>query len=602
VLVAAGACATAWFDDGSVLAKDWLPYAVAAALLAAVVLLAGAARPSRAAVTGLGLLLGLAAWQAVSAAWSPVPALARDEALLTTLFVLVVAIATFSLRTPGARMAGLWVCAVAFGGFAVVVGLDLALGSQPLLRFFEGRLYFPITYSNAQAALFLAGFWPAIVLGARRSAPLLARAAALGLAAAAFAGSLLAQSKGSVLGVAAAVLVVAILSPARLRILLAALLGALPALAAFPPLTAPFRHQSDPATMRHAGLAVIGAALAGAGVGVAYGAVDRRLDLTARREAVSRTAAIVTIAAALAGSIGFVAVAGSPISWIGDRWSSFKTYPAAGESGATHLENLGSYRYDFWRASLEIFERHPVAGCGARCFGVEYLLDRQSPERPKRAHSLYLDTAAETGVIGLVLLVGGLSVLMVVAGRGARLRRGPALAALAGVTGFLAQSAVDWTWTFPAVGMAYALLLGIGISSGEPALLPRRIGRVGAGVALALALLAFAPPWLSARLTASALKADAGHPAGSLVWARRLDPLSTAPLTAQALLATNAADELRKLREAVAREPRVVDHRYFLGVVLLNLGRRGEARVELRRALALDPGNPSVELALARTR
>jgi len=598
-LLAGGACVEAWSAHGSIDAGDWLPYAILAAFLVAAALLAGGARPARLVATGCGLLFAFAAFQALSASWSPVPSLARDDALRTVLFGLVVAVAAFTLTTPNARLVGLWIVALAFGGLAVAASLDILLAAHPLTRFYDGRLYFPITYSNAQAALFLAAFWPGVVLAGRRAASPALRAVALAAAGAGAAGAVLAQSKGSLLGLAVAAVVVTAASPARLRVLLAAALAAAPTAIAAAPLTAPFRRPDDPVTARHAALAVLLATAASALVGLVYALADRRLDLTSRRQTVGRAAGLAAAAAAIAAVVVFFVAVGSPGSWVDARWHSFKHYAPGEQTGATHFQNLGSNRYDFWRAALKLYERHPVAGCGGFCFSTEYLLDRHSPERPQRSHSLFFDTAAEEGSIGIVLLAAGLGALLWAAARGARARRGPALAALAGASGFLAQALVDWTWTFAPVGIAYALLLGTGVATADRGLLDARRGRIGAVLAVVLAVVVLAPPWLSARLTKDAL--SSGN-ASSLPLAHRLDPLSTAPLIAEATLARNASDELAALREAVHREPRVVADRYFLGVALLNLGHRAQARAELEQALALDPGNVSVLVALRRVR
>jgi hypothetical protein len=599
--LAVAACVEAWAKHGSINAADWLADAVLAALLAATVLLSGAARrPGRAAAAGVGLLFGLAAWDAISAAWSPVPSLARDEALLAALFAVSLSVPLLSLSLPQARMLALWALALVFGGFAALAAVELRFGAGPLTRFFEGRLYFPITYSNAQAALFLAGFWPGVVLASRRAAHPAARAVALGAAAAGVAAALVAQSKGSVLGFAAAVVVVTAVSPARLRILLATALAVVPAAATAWQLTGPFRHPESAGAARTAGGAVLVAALIGLALGAAYALADRRVDLTRVRRRVATGVGAAAGAAAVVAAIVFITAVGSPAHWVSQRWSSFKTYPANGESATTHLADLGSNRYDFWRASLRLFERHPIAGCGARCFGPEYLLDRRSPERPRRAHSLLFDTAAEDGIVGLALLGGAFGCLLAAIGRAARRRRGPAIAALGGGTMFLAQAAVDWTWTFPAVGIAYAVLIGTGAATDDGDVLRPRAARAGGALAVALAVLAFAPPWLSARLTTSATDGSASDPQAALRWARRLDPLSTAPILAQALSARTATDELRYLREVTRKEPRVMEPHYFLGVALLNLGQKSAARTQLERALRLDPGNRAVEDALAK--
>ena len=99
LLVAAAGGSLAWREYGSIAAPDWLPYAIGCALLLATLLLSGVAvRPATLAVAGLAGLLALATWAAVSLTWSPVPDLARDEALLTALYAVVLAIPLVTLR------------------------------------------------------------------------------------------------------------------------------------------------------------------------------------------------------------------------------------------------------------------------------------------------------------------------------------------------------------------------------------------------------------------------------------------------------------------------------------------------------------------------
>src|SRR6187401_2271926 len=101
-ILAAAAWALNWLATGSMDAADWLPYAFLAGLLVVVVLVTGAAtRPGRLELAGLATLLGLAIWEASSAAWSPVPSLARDEGLLTLLNALELVVPLVTLRTDG---------------------------------------------------------------------------------------------------------------------------------------------------------------------------------------------------------------------------------------------------------------------------------------------------------------------------------------------------------------------------------------------------------------------------------------------------------------------------------------------------------------------
>jgi hypothetical protein len=599
--VVSGACLEAWRSSGSIVAgggHGWLPYAIVSGLLVVAALLSGAAAvPPPAVRLAIGLLLGLAAWAALSLEWSPVPSLARDEGLLTAFYAVALAVPVLTLRRPLERSAALTAVTFLLTGFALAVAATLAFGTDPLSRFAGGRLYFPITYANAQGAFFALAFWPAAALAATKSRAAPARIALVGAAATLLAATTLAQSKGTVLGFAGALLVLVCATPERLRLLVPVAIAVAIAAAAFRTLTEPFRTVSA-TSVRHAGLAVLAAGAAGVALGAVYVYLDRRVDLGVRqRRLLGRAAAWLAVLTALGLTALFFAAVPHPGRWASDQWASFKHLKKEKTSGS-HFTSLGSNRYDYWRVAIKEFEREPIAGCGARCFGPEYLLERRSGETPVRAHSLPLEVLGEQGLVGFSLLAGALGLLGAALWRGARSRDGIATAALGSGTCWLLHSSVDWIWTFPAVTATAFVIIGIGVS-GSTTLLPRRLARGAAAGAAAIALLGFTPVALSSWLAAQALNGSSASPARDLRWARRLDPVSTQPLIAQALTARSAAAELRYLREAARKEPRVIATQYYLGVAYLNLGRRAEARAQLERARRLDPRNPSVLRALA---
>ncbi|TMK90854.1 MAG: hypothetical protein E6G42_09195, partial [Actinobacteria bacterium] len=111
---AAASALVAWRDYGSIDAADWLPYAVVLGLVVAAVALSGAALlPGRLAAAAVVSLAALAGWVALSLTWSPLPELARDEALLTALYALTLLAPLLTLGTPAERRAAI----------AVVVGV-----------------------------------------------------------------------------------------------------------------------------------------------------------------------------------------------------------------------------------------------------------------------------------------------------------------------------------------------------------------------------------------------------------------------------------------------------------------------------------------------
>ncbi len=588
-----------WSEHGSIAAGDWLPYAVLVALVLATVLLSGAAvLPAQAALVSLGLLVAFSAWEALSLTWSPVPSLARDEALLTLLYALVFATPLVTLRSDAERMVALGVLLAGLTLLGLAVALKLRFGSHPLDLYISGRLDFPIAYANAQPAILLVGFWPAVVLASQRAAPAAARSLALAAGVALLAVSLAAQSKGSALGIAISAIVFFAAFPGRLRSLVPTLLAFGLVGAAFYPLTEPFRTNGDAATrdaIRTVGTTVLSLTGAAIAIGLVYTLLDRRLELSERARALAgRIALGVLLLAVVGGLAGFFVKVHHPVGFAGDKWRSFKHLPGRERTG-THLLSLGSNRYDFWRVSLVEFKRHPLNGIGARGFATAYLQQRRSPETPERPHSLPLEVLSEDGLVGFALLAGALAIPLGLATR--RATHAYAAAALGGAVYWLAHASVDWIWTFPAAGIPFFLVLGIGASGDDKGGLRSPLRLTAGIVAILLALLAFAPPWLSARLVSHAENNPAS--AGTdLRWARRLDPLSLDPLFARADLTTSPAKAIPPLEEAVRMEPRAVEAQYRLGMAYLSAGRRINARSHLREALRLDPGDSLIIKAL----
>ncbi|MBA2505666.1 MAG: hypothetical protein H0V29_06940, partial [Thermoleophilaceae bacterium] len=123
----------------------------------------------------------------------------------------------------------------------------------------------------------------------------------------------------------------------------------------------------------------------------------------------------------------------------------------------SRLRTLKTNRTKYWGVALsEGFAKAPLHGTGAHGFGAIWLEHRDITEAAQDAHSLYIETAAELGIVGLLLLgafLGG-------SGWAAVRRRGdPAVAgAIAAGTLFVVHAALDWDWEMPAVGLAFVAL------------------------------------------------------------------------------------------------------------------------------------------------
>lgn len=594
----------AWEATGSIRATDWIPYAVGSTLLLAVVLVSGVAvQPGRLPLVATVLLLLFAGWSLTSAIWAPSAALARNDGLLALLYALVFLIPLLTLRGRLDRLAASAFAVGALTGLALLTALWLREKGDPELLYYGGRLDFPITYWNGQAAMTLIGFWPAIALAARRDAPVLVRALGLGGATTMLALWLGTQSKGGGVALALSAIVVFAVSPLRLRLLVpTAVVAAFGAVVAVP-LTEPFRTEGDAfqSAVRHAGSVTLAAAGAAALVGVVYALADRRLHLPdGVHRALGVAAAVLAAGSVAAGVAWFVVEVDHPVASAERRWNEFKQLGS--EDGATsHFSQLGSNRYDFWRVAWNEFERHPVVGVGSFGWRDAYLIHRESLETPQRSHSLEMDALSETGIVGFLLIVAAGLTALVAVGLAAR-RSVTAAGALGTGVYFMIHTGGDWVWTIPAIGIPAMLFVGIGASRESRTQLSSRAGvPIGIGVAL-VALVAFAPPWLSSKLVERAY--DAGSltaAADDLRWARRFDPLAIEPLIAESSLADPPAN-LAPLRKAVARQPRTAELHYLLGLAYLELGRKAQARAELRVARALSPRDEAIRNALAEAR
>jgi O-antigen ligase len=147
-------------------------------------------------------------------------------------------------------------------------------------------------------------------------------------------------------------------------------------------------------------------------------------------------------------------------------------------------------RLRYWEVAWADFRDHPLLGSGAGTFGDYWLAHRSTEAFSRTAHSLYLQSLAELGPVGLALVLAVVACPLVAL---ARRRRDPIVAtAAAGYTAFVVHAGIDWDWEIPAVTLA-GLLCGAGLLVGtrpaEPAL-GRAARLVLACVALALAAFA----------------------------------------------------------------------------------------------------------------
>jgi O-antigen ligase len=125
------------------------------------------------------------------------------------------------------------------------------------------------------------------------------------------------------------------------------------------------------------------------------------------------------------------------------------------------LASVQSNRYDYWRVAVDTFADHPLKGAGSGAFGVEWLQRRTVAESVRDAHSLWLETAAELGLLGLAALAALVGGLVLAALRGA-----PA-AALGALAAWAVFASMDWAWEMPTLSLIALILAGMVLAAVE---------------------------------------------------------------------------------------------------------------------------------------
>ena len=444
------------------------------------------ARIGRAGWVAIGLLAGFALWTGLAVGWSQ----SAEQSVLelgriaTYLGVLVLAIALQGRAAARHTINGL-ACAIGLVTVLAVLSrlhpqafgpnLNAGLLNPESLR----RLSYPLNYWNALAAFAAMGV-PLLLAIATGGRTLLGRALAAAILPVSTLCLYLTVSRGGVIELAVGVAVFLLIVPRRLEAfatLAVAGWGAALLVWATSKHPAVTNALHSPAAL-HAGTRLFWlAVVVCAGVGllqVAIALCARHVKLpavlTPSRNATTKRALSVAAVAVV------VAVAAGAPGALSHAWHDFKQPPGrvAPASSANVFDRLqaanGNSRYQFWQAALHANATSPWLGIGPGTFGYWWNAHATTEGYVVNAHSLYFETLAETGIVGLALLGGTLLCFAGVAVRRAtRARPGMRVwiaGAVGGLAAFLVAAALDWVWQLAAIAAA-ALVLGAVIVAGR---------------------------------------------------------------------------------------------------------------------------------------
>lgn len=582
---------------------------------------------SRASIAIGGLLAALALWTLASLLWSPSAEKTFDEFNRATLYLGVFVLVTLasSRRTVGRLVDGL---TIAIPAVAVV-----ALASRLFPGVFpEGDVptFLPSAVTRLSYPL---GYWNGLAIFVALGVPLLLRAAVVARSPAVQGLALvplpviaavvyLASSRGGAVTAFAGSAAFLALTEYRWRAAIALLLSLLGSAVVLgilldreelvdgPLGTELVERQGRSAALAIALTCVVSGALYGVGSRLLSGRIPQP------RPAVGWAAVLAVV---LFGAAGVAAA--DPV----ERYRVFKLAPGEGapiERGDFVRQHLlsgsGSGRWQFWTAALDQWEQAPVLGQGAGTYESWWAEHRTISHFVRDAHSLYLETLGELGIVGFALVLALVLVGVAVGARRARAvsdDRRVTVAALTGVfVAFAAAAGFDWVWELSVVGVvafvAVALLCGAGTALPAPLSavnVPRQPFRArytfGLGAVVLLAawclVLAQAIPLLAQGEVndseAALARGDLDAAFTSARAARDIQPWAATPYL-QLALVSEEARLLPQAREWIGEAIERDDRNWRLWLVSARLetklSRVAAAERSLRRAVSLNPRSP----------
>jgi O-antigen ligase len=426
-------------------------------------------------MVAVAALAAFAVWVLLSQAWSDAPARALVEFDRALLYVLVLALFVTFARTE-ARLA------VALGGFAfAATALCYAgLASRVLPDVVHAppdieseRLSWPLTYWNAMGVLSALAVIACLYFATAERLPWWARvsgaAAIPGIAVTLY----FTFSRGPIaLAIAAVVVFVLIARPRGAPGAVLAVVGPTAValvvaygadrLAEENPTRAAAHGQAHRVALVTA-LAILAAGLLRA----LFLRLDTRLarvELSRRRtRALNIGLAVTVLVTALAVTVAFDLP--SVVSRQYDRFVEGRSISSKGDLRNRLTDPGNNGRLDGWRVARDGFRDAQLKGHGAATYEIQWARNRPTSFTVIDAHSLYLETLAELGLVGMALLAIALvSILVAVV----RCVRGPsrshyaALALLVCV--WLVHAGIDWDWEMPVVTLWVFALGGLALA------------------------------------------------------------------------------------------------------------------------------------------
>lgn len=576
-------------------------------------------QPGTLAWCALGLLTAFVAWTALSLTWTESTEQTSADIAQIATYLSVFALALFLRDSKNVRH----MVAAVGAGIVVIAGIALLSRLHPAWfpaatqtgKFLPGsleRLSYPLNYWNGLAALIAIGL-PLILQASTCAKSALLRALAAAALPAMALTVFFTLSRG---GIAAAIVALAVFMafssdrlPKLLTLLVASTGGAILIASAIQ--RSALRHGLLNVTAHHQGNEMLAMTIVVcAGVGLIQAGISLVLihDMRPSWTFVTRRQSIVF---ALIGVLALVIAAGAlnAPTRISHSWSDFKRSSSGPGNGTERLGSVaGESRYQFWSAAVKEADSKPLIGTGSGTFQFWWARNGDASESVTDAHSLYLQTFGELGIVGIALLAAFLLTVLLGGGlttlRAEKRERPQLAAALASCVAFCLTASFDWMWQIPVLPISMLLLASVLVTTGIRLSEKRGSGlrlpmRVAFAVASIGAIVAIAIPLASSTLIGqSQADARAGNLVAALEAARsaqNIQPDAATPRLQQALLLEGQGD-LRlaaiAAHGAAEREPTNWRNWLVLSRIEAKQGSASASVHDYRKARSLNPLSP----------
>jgi O-antigen ligase len=443
-------------------------------------------RLTKMAKTALGLFAAFTAWTAIGITWSISSGRSFQDLALVTCYlgILVLAVSIHRERGEAVRHTTAAVATAIAAVAALALAARLWPGLFPSSRVTsqivggsQSRLLWPLNYWNAEAALMALGL-PLLLAQATSARSLRMQALAAAAVPLVALCDALTLSRGGAIEAAVAVFVFVLLAPERIpKLATLAVTAAGSAVVVYGGLhRQAFRLGLTGSVPHHEAMTLllaliptcVGVGIAQAGVGLLtrHATLPRLLRVSPGRARVLTLMAVVLL---IAGGLA----AGAP-HHLQHVWDDFKAPGTAVSPTSTSrfASAAGEDRYQYWVAAVDSAKAHVLNGSGSGTFQLDWLPRAHITNAyVMNAHSLYFETYAELGLVGVVVLVAFLISLVVgairVVIRSEYEERTRAAAVVAALAAFMVGAAFDWLWQMPVLPAAILLLVAAALAPGR---------------------------------------------------------------------------------------------------------------------------------------